>query len=127
MHTYMLTVPIITIPNTTAADAAPNNRNKKVIFKICTPFTNCVSEINNTQVDNALDIDVVMSMWNSIGYSDIYSKKIVSLWQYYRDEPTLGAFDNIIDFPADNNDCISFKFKQKTTGPKENDDTKISK
>ena len=75
MHTYMLTVPIITIPNTAAADATPNNRNKKVIFKICTPFTNCVSEINNTQVDNALDIDVVMSMWNSIGYSDIYSKK----------------------------------------------------
>ena len=75
MHTYLLTVPVITIPNTTAADAAPNNRNKKVIFKICTPFTNCVSEINNTQVDNALDIDVVMSMWNSIGYSDIYSKK----------------------------------------------------
>ena len=35
--------------------AAPHNRNKKVIFKNCDPFTECISEINNTQVDNAKD------------------------------------------------------------------------
>ena len=39
------------------ADA--NNANKKVIFKICAPFTNCISEIKNTQVDNAKEIDIV--------------------------------------------------------------------
>ena len=48
----------ITVNNTAAADADANNTNKKVIFKNCTPFINCVSEINNTQVDNAKDIDI---------------------------------------------------------------------
>ena len=36
----------ITNPNTAIATAtAPNNRNKKVIFKNCAPFTDCISEI----------------------------------------------------------------------------------
>ena len=48
--------------NNTAAAAAVNNDDKKVIFKNCAPFTNCISEINNTQVDNAKDIDIVMPM-----------------------------------------------------------------
>ena len=44
----------ITNPSTaTATAAAPNNRNKKVIFKNCAPFTDCINEINNTQEDNA--------------------------------------------------------------------------
>ena len=65
--------------NNTGADAAPNNRNKKVIFKNCAPFTNCISEINNTQIDNAKDIDIVIPMYNLTGYSDNYSKKIWKL------------------------------------------------
>ena len=32
----------------TATAAAQNNRNKKVAFKNCVPFINCISEINNT-------------------------------------------------------------------------------
>ena len=35
-------------------------RNKVVIFKNCAPFTDCISEINNAQVENAKDLDVVM-------------------------------------------------------------------
>ena len=50
----------ITVNNTAAADADVNNTNKKVIFKNCAPFTICISEINNTQVDNVKDIDIVM-------------------------------------------------------------------
>ena len=57
---------------TAAADADANNTNKKVIFKDCAPFTNCISEINNTQVDNAKDLDIVMPMYNLIEYSDNY-------------------------------------------------------
>ena len=38
--------------------AAPNNANRKVIFKYCAPFTSCISRINNTQVDDASYIDV---------------------------------------------------------------------
>ena len=34
--------------------------NKKEIFKNCARFTNCISEINNTLVDDDQDVDVVM-------------------------------------------------------------------
>ena len=37
------------------ADAAArqaDERDKGVVFKNCAPFTNCICEINNTQVDN---------------------------------------------------------------------------
>ena len=36
----------------------------QVVFKNCAPFTNCINEINNTQKNNAKDIDIVMSMYN---------------------------------------------------------------
>ena len=62
--------------------AAANDINKTVIFKNCAPFTDCISKINNAQVDNAKDIDIVMLMYNLIEYSDNYSKTSGSLWQY---------------------------------------------
>ena len=46
----------------------------KKIFKNYTPFTNCISKRNNTEIDNAKDIDIVMPMYNLIEYSDNYSK-----------------------------------------------------
>ena len=98
-----------------AEGAAVNDVNKKVIFKNCAPFTSCIAKINNTQVDDAEDIDTVMPMYNLIEYSDAYSKTSGSLWQYYRDEPALDNNDNIIDFPANNSNSISFKFKQQIT------------
>ena len=66
---------IIVSVNNTAAQGAAANNNKKVIFKNCAPFTNCISEINNTQIDNAKDIDIVMPMYNLIEYSDNHAKK----------------------------------------------------
>ena len=42
---YVLFEGTITVNNTANAGAAANNANKKVIFKNCTPFTNCISEI----------------------------------------------------------------------------------
>ena len=68
---YILVKGTITVNNTRTA-AAPNNRNKKAIFKNCAPFTNCICKINNTQVDDAKDIDTVMPMYNLIEYSDNY-------------------------------------------------------
>ena len=38
----------ITVNNTAAEGAAASNSIKKVIFKNCPPFTNCISKINNT-------------------------------------------------------------------------------
>ena len=63
---YILVKGNKTVNNTAAADAAANNTNDKVIFKSCAPFTNCINEINNKQVDNAKDIDIVMPVYNRI-------------------------------------------------------------
>ena len=49
------------------------------MFKTCAPFTDCISEINNTQADNAYDNDVVMLIHNLIEYSDNYLKTFGSL------------------------------------------------
>ena len=64
-----------------------DERNKGKVFKNCAPFTNCISEINNTEIDNAKDPNIIMPMYNLIEYSDNYSKTSGNLWQYYRDEP----------------------------------------
>ena len=69
----------ITVTNTVAAATPVNNTNEKVIFKNCAPFTNCISEINNTQVDDAQDIDIVIPMYNVIEYGHVYSKTSGSL------------------------------------------------
>ena len=45
---YILVNGTISVNNTAAQGAVVNNNNKKVIFKNCAPFTNCISEINNT-------------------------------------------------------------------------------
>ena len=58
----------------------PNNGNKEVVFKNCAPFTDCISEINNTQIENAKDINVVMPIYNLVEYSKNYSKTSGSLW-----------------------------------------------
>ena len=39
---------------------------KKLIFENCASFIDCISEINNAQVDNAKDVDLVMPMYNLI-------------------------------------------------------------
>ena len=112
---YILVKGTISVNNTAAAGAAANNINKKVIFKNCAPFTNRISEINNTQIDNTKDIDIAMPMYNLIEYSDNYAKTTRSLGQYCKDIPALNANDDIIIF-ADGNTTDSFNFKVKITG-----------
>ena len=86
---YILVKGKITITGrgTDANGRQADERDKGVAFKNCALFTNCISEINNTQVDNAKDIDIVMPMYNLIEYSDNYARTSGSSWQYYRDEP----------------------------------------
>ena len=58
-NAYILVKGRITITGT-GADAAArqaDERNKGAIFKNCALFVNCKSEINNTEIDNAKDID----------------------------------------------------------------------
>ena len=76
---YIIVKGTITVNNTAAEGAAANNINKKVMLRNCAPFTNCISEINNTQVENPKDIDIVMPMYNLIEHSDNYAKTSGSL------------------------------------------------
>ena len=59
---YILVNATITVLNTRANGANPNNR-KNIVIKNCAPFTNCISKISHTQIDNAKD-NVVMPMHN---------------------------------------------------------------
>ena len=117
---YILFKGNISVNNTAAEDTAANNAVKKVIFKNCAPFTNCISTINNTQIDNAEYIDIVMLIYNLIEYSNNYSKTSGSLLQYCKDIPAVNNASNIIDFTTTNT-TDSFKFKTKITGQTDND------
>ena len=76
-----------------------DRNNKQVTFKNSAPFNDCISKINNIQIEHAKDLDVVMPMYKSIKYSDNYSRITASSWQYDIDEPK----NHIIDYN-------SFKF-----------------
>ena len=72
---YILVSGTITITGAVEDDAKrAEKRNKEVIFKNCAPFTNCISNINNTQIDNAENTDIVRLMYNLIEHRDNYSK-----------------------------------------------------
>ena len=68
---YILVNGTITITGArddTAARQA-DERDKGVTFKNCAPFVKCINRINNTEIDNAKDIDIVMPMYNLIEYT----------------------------------------------------------
>ena len=98
-----------TIAITGAGDDATarqeDEKNKGLIFKNCALSINCKSKINNTEINNADDIDIVMPMYNLIEYNDNYSKTCGNLWRYYKDEPNHNLADS-----------ESFKSKIKVTG-----------
>ena len=62
--------------------ATGGDANTKVASKNCAPFTKCVTHISNEHVDNADNLDIVMSMYNLIEYNDNYSDTSGSLWNF---------------------------------------------
>ena len=62
---YILVRATATVPNTAAvaaaaaAAAAAENNRQSIIIKNCSPFTKCISEINNRRIDSAKDIDII--------------------------------------------------------------------
>ena len=56
---------------------APDNAvyDKKLAFKNNATFINCITKINNTLIDNAEDLDIVMPIYNLIEYSKITEKQ----------------------------------------------------
>ena len=104
---YIFVKGTITITGAGNEDAAKrlDERYKGIIFKNYTPFTECKSRINGTDIDNVQDIDIVMLMQNLIEYSDNYSKTSGRLWQYYKDDPDVNITQSEL-----------FKSKIKITG-----------
>ena len=49
-------------------------------------FISCISKINNTFINNAEDLDIVMPINSLLKYSDNYSMTSGNLWNSYRDE-----------------------------------------
>ena len=88
-NAYILVSRTIEMEGATVDDAAKRSdeSNKGVVFKNRAPFIEWISEINNTQIDNAKDKAAVMPMYNLIEYSDNYSTTSKSLWHSYRDDP----------------------------------------
>ena len=80
-------------------------RNKVVAFKNNPPFINFISKINDVQINNAEDLDILVTMYNSLEYSKNYRKATGSLWSYYRDEPSDPLSSN----------SESFKYKTSIT------------
>ena len=70
--TYILVTGTIT--------ATGDDANTRVTFKNCAPFTKCITQINDEQVDNADNLDVIMPIYNLIEYSNNYSDTSGSLW-----------------------------------------------
>ena len=121
---HILAKGTITANNIATVVADANNTNKKVIFKNYAPFTNCTSEINNTKVDNAKDIDIVIPIYSLTEYSDNYSKTSGSLWQCCKDIPAVNDNGAIVNF-AEKNLSDSFNFKAKITGQIGDNRTKV--
>ena len=90
--------------------------DKKLAFKNNAPFNSGISKINNTLIDNAEDLDVVMPIYNFIKYSKKYRKTTGSLWNYYRDERNsgLGGDHNKINYSI--KDSKSFDYQTSITG-----------
>ena len=116
---YIFISGTITIKGAEDNDAARQalERLKGIIYIYCVPITDCISNINVTQIDYAKNIDFVMPMYNSTEYIDNYSKRLGGLRQYYRHESN----DDITE-------SESFKPKIKITAkPPDARNTKILK
>ena len=60
----------------------------QVAFKNCAPFINCITSFDRTTIDDAEDLDLVMTMRNLLEYSLVYSDTASSLWFFSKDEAT---------------------------------------
>ena len=96
----------------------PNNANyhKKLAYQNNAPFTSCISKTNNTLIDNAEELDIVIPMYNLLEYSKNYRKTTRSLWKFYRDEPNsdIGGRNNNVNYSI--KDSKSFDYKTSITG-----------
>ena len=97
------------------ADNIRDKRNRPLISKNNAPFVSCITRINGELIEDTDDLDIVMSMYNLLEYSQNYRKTIGSLYNYYRDELSDDADDNNFDNIKVVN-SNTFKYKNQITG-----------
>ena len=115
---YILVKGTITVTSPSVNNKANNirdKRNRPVILKNNAPFVSCITRINGELIEDADDLDIVMSMYNLLEYSKNYRKTIGLLYNYYRDELSDDADDNNFDNIKVVN-SNTFKYKNKITG-----------
>ena len=115
---YILVKGTITVTAPGANNGANNIRDKKnrpLILKDNSPFVSCITRINDELIEDADDLDIVMSMYNLLEYSKNYRKTIGSLYNYYRGELSDDADDNNFDNIKVVN-SNTFEYKYKITG-----------
>ena len=88
--------------------------NTNVAFKNCPPFTRCVTHINDEHVQTAENLDIIMSTYNLIEYSDDYADSSGSLYQFKRDESPMNDAKHPLNVALDNS--TSFKYKASLLG-----------
>ena len=115
---YILVKGTITVTAPGVNNGANNitdKKNRPLILKNNAPFVSCITRINGELIEDADDLDIVMSMYNLLEYSKNYRKTIGSLYNYYRDELSNNAdddnFDNIKVVNSN-----TFKYKMKIIG-----------
>ena len=119
---YILVKDTITVTAPGANNGANNirdKRNRPLILKDNAPFVSCITRINGELIEDADDLDIVMSMYNLLEYSKNYRKTIGSLYNYYRDELIDDADDNNFDNIKVVNPK-TFNYKNKIIGNKYN-------
>ena len=100
----------------TVTDPDNDAYDKELTLKNNAPFVLCISKINDTLIDNAEDLDVVMSMYNLLEYIKNYRKTIRSFWNYYRDEPNEESTDGGNGTVKYSIRAKSFDYKTSITG-----------
>ena len=92
-----------------------DKRNRPLVLKNNAHFVSCITRINGEFIEDANDLDIVMSMYNLLEYSKNYTKTIGSFYNYYRDELS----DDVGDNNFDNIKIVNsntFKYKNKIIG-----------
>ena len=94
------------------------NYSRNLPLKNSAPFFNCILKINSQLIEDAQDLDIVMTTYNLLYYSKNYRKTIGSFWNYYPDKSNSAYFGNNararIFYPV--NESESFDYKTKLVG-----------